>query len=92
MVQYNFRVLKIGEYAEWQPSPDNPNGPAGPNVDGAWLARRVTVEISNGLSVLETRDFLVPEPYSTEALQQVLQDYRQTLPDRHSDEGLEIVL
>lgn len=92
MVQYNFRVLKIGEYAEWQPSPDSPDGPAGPGIDGAWLARSVIVEVSNGLTVLETREFLIPEPYTTEALRDALEDYRQTLPDRHPDEGLEIVL
>lgn len=91
---YQVKILKIAENKEWQPNPTNPNGGASSDIAGAWLATRVTIESSNvdsqgsPLSVLEVRDLLVPEPYSTEALIQAVNDYKVTLPVRNEDEGL----
>jgi hypothetical protein len=91
---YQVKILKIAENKEWQPNPANLLGGASPDIEGAWLATRVTVETSNmdaqgnPLSVLEVRDLLVPEPYSTQALVQVVNDYKATLPVRNEDEGL----
>lgn len=91
-MSYAVRILKIHDDAEWMPPADNPDSAAGPTVPGAWRARRVSVEISNGVVPLERRDFLVPEPYDRDVLQQMIADYIATLPPRHEDEGLELTL
>ncbi len=91
---YQVKILKIAECSEWQPNPANPNGGAGETVDGAWLARRVTIQTSNTdndgvpLTVYEVTDLLVPEPYSSTKLVDAVNLYKATLPERNTDEGL----
>lgn len=91
---YQFKVLQIADVPEWQPNPDDLCGGAGPSIDGAWLARRITVEVANTdsggnvLSVLETKAFLIAEPYSTAKLSDAVNAYKATLPSRNDDEGL----
>ena len=43
---FTIKILRINERNEWQPPADNPDGGAGPNVKGAWLANRVTIEVT----------------------------------------------
>lgn len=91
---YAVRVLRIRDSSEWQPSPDKPFGGAGPTVEGAWLAKRVTVEcytvdaLGAKLATYEVRDFLIEEPYSTQKLIDAVDAYKAALPVRNEDEGL----
>lgn len=90
---YKCKVILVSD-SEWQPPTTNPGSAAGPDIEGAWLARRVTVQVWNAdadgnlLSLLETRDFLIPEPYSTQTLADAINAYKSTLPERNEDEGL----
>ncbi len=43
---YKFKIIRVADNREWQPPADNPNAGAGPQVEGAWLAKKVTVEIT----------------------------------------------
>ena len=43
---YTIKILRIPDYMEWQPPADKPEGGAGPNIKGAWLAKRVTIEVT----------------------------------------------
>ena len=83
---YQFKILRINDFSEW--INDNPMLGAGPEVDGSKLYRRVEVEVSNGLVPLEVKDFLVPEPYSTTSLRDLILSYKATLPPRNDDEGI----
>jgi hypothetical protein len=93
-MSYQVKILKIAESKEWQPSPTNLNGGASPDIEGAWLATRVTIEISNTdslgnpLTVLEVRDLLIAEPFSTEKLIQAVSEYKAALPARNENEGM----
>jgi len=43
---YTIKILQVKEYNEWQPPADKPDSGAGPNIKGAWLANRVTIEVT----------------------------------------------
>jgi hypothetical protein len=83
---YNIKILKIREDAEWW-NPEMSAKGAGPMVEGSVLKRRVTCEVSNGVTVLNTIELLADEPFTAEGFDKAVKEYVSELPLRHPDEG-----
>ncbi len=83
------KILRIAEGREWQPSPDNPDGGAGPGVKGAFLARRVKCQVISETGETEERDFMVPEPFSLEAFDKVIEEFKGGIKAPDPLEGAE---
>ena len=86
---YTIKILRIAKNKAWQPPPDRPESGAGPNIPGAWLARVVLCEVTNEAGRSHEQEFIIPEPFSLESFDKVVEEYKTTLPAADPLEGAE---
>ena len=83
------KILSVAENRVWQPPHDNTEAGAGPGVKGAWLARVVLCEVTNEAGKSHEQEFIIPEPFSLESFDKVIEEYKATLPAVDPLEGAE---